>query len=372
MRIGIVTQAYYPIRGGVTEHAWHLGQELIKRGHEVTIITGTSRHKDDRGLHVRRIGFQMPISANGANVHITWGWKLGRTLQRIEQEEQFDLVHIQCPLDPFLPLIAAKTMRSPKVGTHHTFREKHVLIERFPGFMRDAFDHVQRHIAVSPAAEGLITKYWPEVKMDIIPNGVDTERFSPDTKPLPEFMDGTPNILFVGRMDPRKGAKFLLLAIPHLEKLLDNYRIIVVGAGWMRRYYDKYVPMKLQHRVRFMGPANHDDHPRYFRTADVFVSPATGGESFGIVLIEAMASGVPVVASDIDGYRWVVEPGKEGILVPPKSPRHLAEAVASLIKDPARRKQMGEQGRIKALTYAWPQVVDRIMPIYEAVARVKQ
>lgn len=369
MKIGLVTQAYYPIHGGVTEHVWHLGKELERRGHTVTVITGSSRHPDDRGLRVRRIGWQFPMSANGANVYVTWGWKLGRALQRIERQEQFDLVHIQSPLDPFLPLCAAKSMRTPKVGTHHTFRERHPLIERFPGIMRDAYDRVERHIAVSPAAEGLIAKYWPEAKMDIIPNGIDTDRFNPAGEKIAEFDDGVPTILFVGRMDPRKGAKYLLMALPYLEKAVANYRLVIVGSGWMSRYYDSYVPHQLRHRVRFMGPASSEDHPRYYRTADVFCSPATGGESFGIVLVEAMASGVPVVASDIDGYRWVIEPGNEGILVPPKSPRHLAEALAALINDPARRKQMGERGREKAMQYAWPKIVDRIEKVYREVLK---
>ncbi|MBI3572787.1 MAG: glycosyltransferase family 4 protein, partial [Candidatus Kerfeldbacteria bacterium] len=193
------------------------------------------------------------------------------------------------------------------------------------------------------------------------------DRFNPDVQPLPHYDDEIFTILFVGRMDPRKGAKFLLLALPFLEKKLPNYRVVVVGAGWMKKYYDALIPITLRHRVEFPGPASHEDLPSYYRSADVFCSPATGGESFGIVLIEAMASGVAIVASDIDGYRWVVEPGQEGILVPPKSPRHLANAIIELANDPAKRKQMGEAGRKKSLTYAWPKVVDRIEEVYKQV-----
>lgn len=376
MRVALVTQAYYPILGGVTEHVWHLGRELVRRGHEVTVITGTAKKADDRGLRVLRHGFQIPIMTNGANVAITWGWKLGRLLQRIEEEERFDIVHVQSPLDPGLPLIASKAMRTPKVGTYHTYRETRAgLLELIPTVFRplflDAISKIQAHIAVSPAAEEFVRRYFPQVRLTVIPNGIDTERFSPSVTPLAQYDDDVFTILYVGRMDPRKGAKFLFLALSHLEAKLPNYRVVVVGTGWMQKYYDAYIPLHLRKRVIFAGYASPEDLPRYYRSVDVYCSPATGNESFGIVLLEAMACGTPVVASDIDGYRWVVTPGREGLLVPPRSPRHLAAAIVELAADPARRKQMGERGREAAQKYAWPRVVDRIEGVYRQVLKDK-
>lgn len=370
MKIGIVTQAYYPVLGGVTEHVWHVAQELQRRGHEVTVITGGSKHPDDRGLRVLRHGWQWPLTINGANMHVTWGWKLGRMLQKIEAREHFDVVHIQSPLDPGLPLIASKTMRSPKVGTHHSFRDNHTFADTvfrlFRGVFDDAMGKVDQHLAVSPSAEAIIHRYYPQTRAIIVPNGIDTERFSTAVTPW-EKRDSALNILFVGRMDPRKGAKYLFAALPELEKRLDDYRITVVGTGWMKKYYDAQIPLTLRHRVQFTGYAAPEDVPRYYRSADIYCSPATGNESFGIVLLEAMACGTPVVASDIDGYRWVVEPGVEGLLVPPRSPRHLAEAIATLAQDPERRRLMGIAGRKKAEHYAWPRIVDQLLPIYEEV-----
>ncbi|MBI3572788.1 MAG: glycosyltransferase [Candidatus Kerfeldbacteria bacterium] len=178
MRIALVTQAYYPVRGGVTEHVWHLGRELEHRGHQVTVITGQAKPREDRDLRVIRLGRQIPMTVNGANISITWGWKLGRALQQIEAREKFDLVHIQCPIDPGLPLIAAKSMRTVKVGTHHTFRPRNPLAELFPGVLGDAMKKVAAHIAVSPSAEWLVKKYFPATEVTVIPNGVDVDRFN--------------------------------------------------------------------------------------------------------------------------------------------------------------------------------------------------
>ncbi len=370
MRIGLVTQAYYPVLGGVTEHVWHLGTELQRRGHVVTVITGQSKQADDRGLRVRRHGWQIPLVVNGANISVTWGWKHGRLLQRLEAEENFDVVHIQSPLDPGLPLIASKAMRRPKVGTYHTFRDTagpaDVIPRLFAPVFRDAVKKIQRHIAVSPSAAEFIHQYFPHLAMEIIPNGIDTRRFSPRLPSADHNELFT--ILYVGRMDPRKGAKYLFAALPQLEQDLNGkFRVVVVGTGWMSKYYDAHIPLHLRKRVEFVGYVSPEELPHYYQSADVYCSPATGNESFGIVLLEAMASGTPVVASDIAGYRWVVEPGTEGLLVPPRSPRHLADALVALAKDSNRRRLMGAAGRIKAERYDWRVVTDQLERVYEEV-----
>lgn len=379
MNIGLVTQAYYPVLGGVTEHVWHLGQELEHRGHRVTVITGgvprgLMRRNDadaDRGLRVLRHGWQIPMMSNGANVYLTVGWKLGRMLQRIELQERFDLVHIHCALDPGLPLIASKTMHSPKVATYHSARQMTgTWTEKIPVIFRsvwlDAIEKIQAHVAVSPAAEKYIHHFFPQVQMAVIPNGVDTTRFTPSQQPRNLAKPLT--ILYVGRMDPRKGAKFLFAALPELEKRLTDYKIVVVGTGWMKKYYDVYIPLTLRRRVEFKGYVAPADLPGYYQQADIYCSPATGNESFGIVLLEAMACGTPVVASDIDGYRAVVTSGREGLLVPPRHPQYLAEAIITLAKDAVLRRRMGQAGRTTAEQYAWPRIVDQLEPIYQRIS----
>lgn len=382
MRIGLVTQAYYPVLGGVTEHVWHLGMELQRRGHEVTVITGGVPHRllqpgaatdHDRGLRVLRHGFQIPLMSNGANIYITVGWKLGRMLQRIEVEERFDILHIHSALDPGLPLVASKSMRTPKVATYHSARQMNGAVgEKVPTLFRsvflDALSKIQVHVAVSRSAEDYIHHFFPKVKMTIIPNGVDATRFHPLASRSARPPDEPLNILYVGRMDPRKGAKYLFGALPQLEReLKGKFRVTVAGTGWMSKYYDAYIPLHLRKRVQFVGYVSPDDLPGYYRSADVYCSPATGNESFGIVLLEAMASGTPVVASDISGYRDVLTNDREGLLVPARSSRHLAEAITALAKDPARRMRMGEAGRQTALKYDWRAVTNRIEKVYQQV-----
>ena len=194
--------------------------------------------------------------------------------------------------------------------------------------------------------------------------------FSPSVEPFAKYRDGKFTVLFVGRMDPRKGAKYLFAALPYLEHALgDTYRIVVVGTGWMQKYYDAHIPLNLRHRVEFTGYASPEDIPRFYRSADVYVSPATGNESFGIVLLEAMACKTPIVASDIAGYRWVVTPGQEGLLIPPRSPKHLADALIRLAHDPEMRKKMGEMGRVTAEKYTWTSVAEKIEAIYDQIKK---
>ncbi|MBI4426669.1 MAG: glycosyltransferase family 4 protein [Candidatus Kerfeldbacteria bacterium] len=374
MRIGLVTQSYYPVLGGVTEHVYHLGRELQQRGHQVTVVTGSARQADDRGLRVVRHGIQIPLTVNGATMHATFGWRLGRVLQRIEAAEQFDLVHIQSPTDPGLPLLAAKVMRTPKVGTHHSWRDNPIVADltfrAFRMVFDDAVAKVQRHLAVSPGAAAAIHRYYPRLPIEIIPNGVDTERFSPSVKPFPQYRDGVFTILFVGRMDPRKGAKYLFSALPYVEQQLPTYRVLVVGKGWMKKYYHTFVPLHLRRRVIFAGYATPEELPRYYRSADVYCSPATGNESFGIVLLEAMASGVPVVAADIEGYRHVMTDGREGLFARPRDPYALAQQLVSLAHQPERRQRLAQAGRQTATQYDWRNITDRIEAVYRQVVPV--
>lgn len=373
MRIGLVTQSYYPVLGGVTEHVWHLGRELERRGHQVTVITGTAREPDDRGLRVLRHGIQIPLTMNGANVHVTVGWRLGRMLQRIEERERFDIVHIQAPVDPGLPLIAAQSMRTKKVGTHHSWRDRHLtddlIFRLWRGVFNEVMGKIKRHIAVSPSAAEVVHRYYPDVPIEIIPNGVDTKRFSPEVTPFSKYRDGTWTILFVGRMDPRKGAKHLFASLPYLEERLGRYRLLVVGSGWMRKYYHAHIPVTLQHRVEFAGFASPDDLPRFYRSADVYCSPATGSESFGIVLLEAMASGLPIVASDIAGYRHVMTDSQQGLFARPRDPRSLAEKIVALAEDAGRCQRMGAAGRATAEQYDWRAITDRVEAVYDQVRR---
>jgi phosphatidylinositol alpha-mannosyltransferase len=219
-------------------------------------------------------------------------------------------------------------------------------------------------IAVSKAAMAFASKYVPGY-YNIIPNGVDTEHFSPDVSPIDEFGDGKLNIVFVGRLEKQKGVYYLIKAYRLVKHEIPNSRLIIVGPGVrLRRKYEKLVARDRLEDVVFVGGKSQDELPRYYKTADVFCAPATDLESFGIVLLEAMAVAKPVVATNIEGYNSVVAHGDDGLLVPPRDDQGLAQALISLMTDQSLRQQMGARGRLKAEQYDWKLVAQKVMNYY--------
>jgi phosphatidylinositol alpha-mannosyltransferase len=200
---------------------------------------------------------------------------------------------------------------------------------------------------------------------NIIPNGIDLEHFSPNVASIDRFCDGKINVLFVGRLEKRKGLNYLLNAYRQVKGEFPNSRLIIVGPGTrLRKKYEKQVRRDSLEDVVFVGYASYDELPSYYKSADIFCSPATGGESFGIVLLEAMAVGTPIVASDIEGYASVLAHGEEGLLVPPKDEKGLAQALASLMADESLRRQMGARGVLTASEYSWGKVAQRVSDYY--------
>lgn len=374
MRIGIVSQSFPPARGGVAEHVVQTALALQRRGHAVTVITSRfTPFDDDLGLDVRRIGHDLTIPSNGAFVNLTVGWWLQRKLRELEDECRFDVVHIHTPIDPVLPITAARTLRTPKVGTFHTYVSSGRVwpYTAFKPYFRDAADRLAARVAVSPAARDFISSYFPG-HYDVIPNGVDVQRFRPDVPAIDAFRNLKDlRIVFVGRLDPRKGLKHLLLAFPRVRAEFPGARLIIVGSGILRGYYERVLRPQDRGRVHFEGFVSSEELPRFYAAADVFCAPAISGESFGMVLLEAMATGKPIVASDIVGYNAVVKDGQEGLLVPPRDPQALAQAILRLAKDETLRKRLGGQGHQTALTYSWERVTDRLEEVYRRVGRVE-
>jgi phosphatidylinositol alpha-mannosyltransferase len=194
---------------------------------------------------------------------------------------------------------------------------------------------------------------------------VDLGHFTNNVSPISEFQDGKINVLFVGRQEKRKGVNYLLEAYTRVKREVPNSRLIIVGPGtrWSKKYEESVRRSGLPDIV-FVGYVSYADLPRYYRTADIFCSPATGRESFGIVLLEAMAAGKPIVASNLEGYATLVTHGAQGLLVPPKNEKKLAEALISLMADERLRQEMGARGKAKASEYGWETVAQRVMEFY--------
>lgn len=362
LKIGIVTQSYYPKPGGVTEVVFHSARELRRRGHDVTIITTSYSGREEPEAGIIRIGRNMLLPANGAWVNVTAGCGLKQRLRAIFEREMFDVVHTHCPLVPTLPILTLQITGSghKTIGTFHATAERHIGYAFFRRPLAELAVRLDARIAVSSSAERFVRRYFPG-RYEIVPNGIDCDRFNPHITPIEQWRDGRLNVLFVGRMDRRKGLPDLFSALSLAQKKSKRgIRLILVGEGKLRKIL---IPKPLDFHgaeINAVGRIDPTLIPRYYATADIFCSPATGQESFGIVLLEAMASGVPVIASDIPGFRHVVTHGREGFLVPPHTPRAIADAILELGSDLSLGEMLGKRGREKALTYHWPAVIDSL------------
>ena len=222
-------------------------------------------------------------------------------------------------------------------------------------------------IAVLTAAMGFANKY-ARGHYNIIPNGVDLGLFSPDVSLISEFCDGKLNILFVGRLEEQKGVSYLIKAYRRVRQAVPDSRLIIVGPGMrLRGKYEQEVRRSGLKDVVFVGGQPQSELPRYYKTATVFCAPATGLESFGIVLLEAMAVGKPIVATNIEGYNSVLADGVEGLLVPPRDEEVLARALVSLLTDEPLRQQMGARARLKAMEYSWEHIAQRVLNYYTSL-----
>jgi len=368
LRIALVSPYDYSYPGGVQEHIRHLDRELRAMGHDVWILAPSSGDEDVLEANVIKVsGMVVPVPFSGSIARITVSPRAYRRVKTILKDYRFDVIHIHEPMMPILPLAVLRHSKAVNVGTFHAYRESHPGYEYGKRLLEPFFNRLDGKIAVSPAARDLVAHYFPGEYV-IIPNGIDTQRFgSPLVRPIERYMDGRLNILFVGRMEKRKGFEYLIRAFVRVKAAVPGVRLLVVGA------FDKedkapYVQFARQHglhEVRFIGYVSSEDIPRYYRTAHVFCAPSTGFESFGIVLLEAMAAGVPIVASNIPGYCHVLTDGREGLMVPPGDPVALAQAIIWLLYHPDERARMGAAGRRTARNYDWCKVARQVFGYYE-------
>jgi phosphatidylinositol alpha-mannosyltransferase len=268
---------------------------------------------------------------------------------------------------PFLSPVLLRESDSVNIATFHAFAGYSVPYLMVKRALRGTIDRLDGRIAVSAAARHFIDRYFP-ADYKVIPNGVDLRRYR-DVPPFARYRDGTANILFVGRFEERKGLIHLLKAFRVLKEQGWDARLLVVGAGPQEREVRRYIATRRLRDVHLLGRVSDHDKARYFATADIYVSPATGQESFGIVLLEAMASGTSIVCSDIHGYKGVVRRGEQALLVPPRDRAALVAAMAKLLADPLERARMGASGRERARQFSWESITAKVDDYYGFVVR---
>jgi phosphatidylinositol alpha-mannosyltransferase len=367
MKIGLVCPYIYPESGGVAQHVRFLYENLRLRGHDVRIITASHGPQRASEGDILRIGVGFSMPTNGSVGTLTFSPRYLGQVRELLARERFDLLHFHEPFVPFLSLFLLRESRSVNVATFHAYAGFSPSYELGSRLMRGHATRLHGRIAVSAAARHFIDRFFPG-DYKVIPNGVDVPRFA-SAVPISRWQDGVPNVLFVGRLEPRKGVLDLLKAHRILRKTGSGNRLLIVGSGPQEREARRYVATRGLQEVEFLGRISDAAKAQLFRTVDVFASPATGGESFGIVLLEAMAAGAPIVASDIHGYKGVVRRDREGLLVPPHEPKELAKAIARLLGDPELRTQMSAAGRVRAEAFSWPRVAARVEEYYGFVIR---
>src|SRR5437868_12518203 len=370
MKICLVSPYDFVHPGGVTEHVRHLSQKLRERGHDVTVLAPSSRVGDAHGIPgYVRIGRSVPVRSNGSVARIALSFHLVRRVRALLAERDFDVVHYHEPLVPALPITVLRFHHGANVGTFHAMARRNLGYYYGRPFLKRYFNRLHGLIAVSAPARDFVARYF-EGDYRIVPNGIDCARFHPNMTPVDSARTpGWLTILFVGRLESRKGFPTLLEAYGALRRERANVRLVVVGDGPMRWGYERQAEAFGIPDVQFCGHVSAELIPRYYASADVFCAPASGGESFGIVLLEAMASGVPVAASDIPGFSQVVAPGEDGLLVPPRDPEAWTAALGTLLDDAPTRRRMGQNGVHKAQQYDWGHVVDSVLDVYGEAQR---
>lgn len=373
LKVGVVSPYDWSFPGGVREHILYLSRHLRALGHDVKILTpATDELESYEEDYIYPLGATTPVPINGSVARISLAPALAKKVQAILDHEKFDIIHLHEPLAPALPLTVLRYSQSINVGTFHasakasfTSTSELVYMSAKP-ILYKSFQKLDGLIAVSPAAYNFVNRHFPGV-YEIIPNGVDLARFNTDVQPLFEYKDQKINILFVGRLEKRKGLRYLIHSIPKIREVHPNTRFIIVGEGSLRNRYERYVADNGWEDVIFTGYVDDTILPRYYATCDIFCSPSIGSESQGIVLLQALASGKPIIASSIDGHLNVIRDRVEGLFVPPASSNDLAKAINILLSSPEMRARMGRWASKSAAKFSWDKVAGEISNYYESL-----
>jgi phosphatidyl-myo-inositol alpha-mannosyltransferase len=365
MKICLVSPYDFSHPGGVSEHVRHLAGELRDRDHRVFVMAPSTELGDEHGIaDYIRIGRSVPVPGNGSVARIALSFHLARRVRGILDEHAFDVVHYHEPLSPALPITTLRFHRGANVGTFHAFAKRNLGYYYARPFLKRYFKRLHSCIAVSAPARDFVSRYFP-ADYHIVPNGIDTSFFSPDHEPIPELRTpGWHTLLFVGRLEQRKGLPTLLEAYAELRRRRPNVRLVVVGDGPGRWGYEKFVESEAIPDVLFMGHVSAEMLPRCYASADVFCAPAVGRESFGIVLLEAMASGVPVLASAIQGFSQVVTHEETGMLVSTGDANAWTHALERILADAQQRRRLAQAGLRHSLRYDWSRIVDVVLDVY--------
>ena len=363
LKIALVSAYDYAFRGGANEHIRNLAAQFEGWGHTVKVVAPCSKPEGITEPNFIPMGKPVPVPAAGSIARVSLSVWLRPRIQRLLREEAFDIVHLHEPFSGFVPLYMAGHSETVNIATFHSYRGTRLYGIGGNKLAMPYFRRLNGLIAVSKPAHDFISAHFPG-DYRIIPNGIDVDAFGNGVEPFADLQDGMINLLFLSRLEKRKGLKYMLGAYSRLKWDWPNLRLLVVGPGKPDQDSYRIMSERNLQDVVFFGGVPEEDKARYYKSADIYCSPATGRESFGIVLLEAMAAGKPIVATSIEGFSSVLTHGQEGLLVPPQDDEALAEAIATLLKDPEMRNRMAANGRKTVDEYRWERVAGRVMEFY--------
>jgi phosphatidylinositol alpha-mannosyltransferase len=362
--VGLVCPYAWDAPGGVRSHIADLAQTLIARGHEVSVLAPVDEAEELPDWIVDG-GRPVSVPYNGSVAKLSFGVKATGRVRRWIRDGDFDVLHVHEPLAPSLSLLACWVGRGPIVATWHSSSERSRMLSAGFYIAQTAMEKVTARIAVSEDARRFLVGHLGGDAV-LIPNGVRVSDFITDER-LAVFDPDRPSMVFLGRMDePRKGLAVLVAALPEIVAKVPNVQVVVVGPGDIDEQRESLDPL-VRDNVVYLGRVSDADKARAFASADVYIAPHTGGESFGIVLAEAMAASTAVLASDLPAFRNVLADGTAGRLFATGDPASLAEAAVDLLTDRSARESLVRLGRARVMDFDWDHVVDDVLAVYESV-----
>jgi phosphatidylinositol alpha-mannosyltransferase len=362
MRIGIVSPYSFDTPGGVQNHVHDLAETLIGLGHHVDVLAPAV---DEDGLpgYVTPAGRAVPVRYNGSVARLSFGPISAARVRRWLAAGHFDVLHVHEPITPSLSMLAVLSARGPVVATFHTAMTRSRAMAAAQGLLQLVLEKITARIAVSALARRVQVEHLDGGAWEI-PNGVAVARYA-DAEPLPGWPGTGGTVGFLGRFtEDRKGFAVLAAALPALAAGRPGLRLLVAGPGEAEELFD-LVPAGFHDRVTFLGKVSEADKARMLRSVDVYVAPNTRGESFGMILTEAMSAGAAVAASDLDAFRRVLDGGQAGELFATGDPQSLAAAVGRLLDDPSHRARLVSAARAVVAAYDWPVVAERVLEVYQ-------
>ncbi|MGB3485150.1 MAG: glycosyltransferase family 4 protein [Mycobacterium sp.] len=366
MRIGMVCPYSFDVPGGVQSHVLQLAKVMRERGHDVSVLAPASPEAQTwLPDYVVSGGKAIPIPYNGSVARLRFGPAAHRMVKKWLVKGEFDVLHLHEPNAPSLSMLALQAAEGPIVATFHTSTTKSLTLSVFQGILKPAHEKIVGRIAVSDLARRWQMEALGSDAVEI-PNGVEVAQFA-SAAPLPGYPKPGKSVLFLGRYDePRKGMSVLLAALPTLVARFPDIEVLIVGRGDEDELRSQ--AGDLASHLRFLGQVDDEEKASALRSVDVYCAPHTGGESFGIVLVEAMAARTAVVASDLDAFRRVLSDGSSGRLVPVDDSEAMADALIEVLSDDSLRHRYIEAAAEAVQRYDWSVVAGQIMRVYETVA----